>query len=42
MARKKAPEITFQEHIAAYLIREHRYPVIEQDEITDTSHWVYA
>jgi hypothetical protein len=26
MARKKAPELTFQEHIAAYLVREHGYP----------------
>ena len=36
MARKKAPEITFQDHIAAYLVREHRYGVLEQAEITDT------
>jgi type I restriction enzyme, R subunit len=35
MARKKAPELNFQEHIAAYLMREHGYPVLEQDEITD-------
>lgn len=38
MARKKAPEITFQDHISAYLIREHGYPLLEQDEITDTEH----
>jgi type I restriction enzyme R subunit len=38
MARKKAPEITFQDHIAAYLVREHRYGVLEQPEITDTEH----
>ena len=40
MAHKKAPEITFQEHIAAYLVREHRYPVLEQAEITDTAHFI--
>jgi type I restriction enzyme R subunit len=38
MAKRKAPEITFQEHIAAYLVREHGYPVLEQTEITDTEH----
>lgn len=38
--RKKAPEITFQEHIAAYLIREHKYGVLEQAEITDGEHFV--
>lgn len=36
MARRKAPEITFQEHIAAYLLRHHGYPVLEQSDITDT------
>ena len=36
MARKKAPEITFQEHIAAFLNRVHGYPLLEQAEITDT------
>ncbi len=40
MARKKAPELTFQEHIAAYLVREHGYPVLEQDEITDPEHCI--
>jgi type I restriction enzyme R subunit len=40
MARKKAPEITFQNHIAAFLTREHRYPVLEQAEITDTEHFI--
>ncbi|MBW1801104.1 MAG: type I restriction endonuclease subunit R [Deltaproteobacteria bacterium] len=38
MARKKAPEITFQDHIAAFLTRQHGYPVLEQAEITDTEH----
>jgi type I restriction enzyme R subunit len=40
MARKKAPELTFQEHIAAYLVREHGYPVLEQGDITDTEHCI--
>ena len=35
MARKKAPELTFQQHIADSLIRVHGYPVLEQAEITD-------
>lgn len=36
MAKRKAPEITFQEHIASYLIREHGFCVLDQTEITDT------
>jgi type I restriction enzyme R subunit len=41
MARKKkTPELTFQEHIAAYLIREHQYGVLEQTEITDREHFI--
>jgi len=27
MPRKKAPELTFQERIAEFLVREHRYVV---------------
>ncbi len=39
MAKKKnAPELTFQQHLAAYLIREHKYAVLEQADITDTEH----
>jgi type I restriction enzyme, R subunit len=40
MARKKAPELTFQEHVAAYLVREHKYGVLEQSDITDTEHCI--
>ena len=41
MARKKkAPELTFQKHIADYLVREHKYAVLEQPEITDTEHFI--
>jgi len=38
--RKKAPELTFQQHIADFLIREHRYGVLEQTDITDTEHFI--
>src|SRR6266571_7807075 len=40
MARKKAPELTFQKHIADYLVREHQYGVLEQSDITDTEHFI--
>ena len=41
MARKKkAPELTFQQHIADYLVREHKYGVLEQSDITDTEHFI--
>ncbi len=35
MPRKKAPELTFQQHLATFLVREHGYGVLEQGEITD-------
>ena len=38
--KKKAPELTFQQHIADYLVREHRYGVLEQSDITDTEHFI--
>ena len=40
MARKKAPELTFQQHIADFLVREHKYGVLEQADITDTGHCI--
>ncbi len=40
MARKRQPEINFQQHIADYLVREHRYGVLEQSEITDSEHCI--
>jgi type I restriction enzyme R subunit len=40
MALKKPPELTFQEHIADFLIREHKYGVLEQTDITDTEHFI--
>ncbi len=36
--RKKPPELSFQEHIADFLVRVHGYGVLEQAEITDIEH----
>src|SRR5262245_24823385 len=38
--RKKPPELTFQEHVGNYLVREHKYGVLEQSDITDTDHCI--
>jgi type I restriction enzyme R subunit len=38
--RKKPPELTFQQHIADFLRREHGYGVLEQSDITDTEHFI--
>ena len=38
--RKNALELTFQKHIADYLVREHKYGVLEQSDITDTEHFI--
>jgi type I restriction enzyme R subunit len=35
----EGPEKKFQHHIAKYFIHEHRYAVLEQDEITDTEYY---
>ena len=40
MARKKQPELSFQDHIADYLVRVHRYGVLEQTDITNTEHFI--
>lgn len=40
MAKRKAPEIKFQDHLAAYFVRHHGYAVLEQAEITDTEHYI--
>ena len=40
MARKRQPEITYQQHIADYIVREHGYGVLEQTDITDTEHFI--
>ncbi len=38
--RKKTPELTFQQHIAEFLVREHKYDVLEQADITNTEHFI--
>jgi type I restriction enzyme, R subunit len=38
--KKKAPELMFQQHIADYLVREHKYGVLEQSDIMDTEHFI--
>jgi len=38
--RKKAPELTFQQHIADFLVRVHGYGVLEQADITDSEHCI--
>lgn len=40
MARKKQPELTFQNHIADYLVRVHKYGKLEQTDITDTERFI--
>src|SRR3989344_5274494 len=40
MAKKKAPELTFQQHIADFLVRVHGYALLEQTDITDTEHCI--
>jgi type I restriction enzyme, R subunit len=40
MAKRKPPELTFQEHIARFLNREHGYGVLEHADITDTEHCI--
>jgi type I restriction enzyme R subunit len=38
--QKKPPELVFQEHIADFLVRVHKYAVLEQSDITDTDHFI--
>ena len=40
MAKKNHPELTFQQHIADFLIHEHKYGVLEQSDITDSEHCI--
>ena len=40
MPRRRSPELTFQMHIADFLVREHGYGVLEQTDITDTEHFI--
>jgi len=38
--QKKAPELTFQQHIADFLVHVHSYGILEQADITDTEHYI--
>src|ERR1043166_3978847 len=40
MPKHKPPELTFQEHIADFLVREHKFGVLEQADITDTEDYI--
>lgn len=41
MAKNRTPpELSFQKHIADFMVREHGYGVLEQGEITDTEQFV--
>jgi type I restriction enzyme, R subunit len=40
MPAKRPPELTFQDHIAKFLVREHKYGVLEQTDITDTENFI--
>src|SRR5712691_5789367 len=40
MPLTRPPELAFQEHIAAFLVREHKYGVLEQTDITDTENFI--
>src|SRR3989449_8386536 len=40
MRSRKVLELTFQQHIADYLVREHKYGKLEQADITDTEHFI--
>ena len=37
---KKVPELEFQKHIETYLVQVHKYGVLEQNEITETEHFI--
>ncbi len=40
MPRQRAPELSFQQHIADFLVRVHGYGVLEQADITDSEHCI--
>lgn len=40
MPTRRPPEMEFQNHIAEFLIREHKYGKLEQSDITDTEHFI--
>jgi len=38
--RTRRPELTFQDHVANFLIRKHQYGLLEQADVTDTQHFI--
>src|SRR5205823_3061957 len=40
MPKRQPPELKFQQHIADFLVREHKYGVLEQSDISDTEHFI--
>lgn len=40
MTRREAPELTFQRHVADFLVRVHGYGVLEQSDIMDTENYI--
>jgi len=38
--KKKSPELTFHQHVANYLIREHKHGTLHQADIADTEHFI--
>ena len=38
--KRKSQELTFQQHLSDYLIREHKYGELEQSDISDTEHFI--
>src|SRR5258708_16418268 len=40
MPLTRPPELAFQEHIAKFLVREHKYGLLEQTDITDTENFI--
>ncbi len=40
MPRQKAFELTFQQHITDFLVREHKYGVLELADIMDAEHFI--
>jgi len=40
MPKRQPPELEFQQHIADFLVRGHKYGVLEQSDITDTEHFI--
>ena len=40
MPKRKPPELTFQQHITDFLVRAHKFGVLDQTDITDTDNFI--